>query len=165
MGKLGTKVKIAIFAGIFVFSLGGAAMAQHGHGPGGGSSGSSAQKGRPVQSVTVNGFKITLDIMDMSMHSSMQKAKGNPAMGEMDHAKGHAIMVTVQDTASKEIITDAKVSYTLIAPSGAKETGNLDWSGDHYGRGFNAQEKGSYQLQVKIETGGMERQAKFTHKI
>ncbi len=173
MGKFGKKMRISIFAGIFVFSLAGAAMAQHGHGHSGGSSDSGGQKGghsmpmmnRPVQSVTVDGYKVTLDIMDMSMHASMQKSKGNPAPGEMDHAKSHAIMVTVQDTASKEIIADAKVTYTLIAPSGAKETGNLDWSGDHYGRGFNPKEKGSYQLQVKIESGGMERQANFTQKI
>ncbi len=120
---------------------------------------------RPVQSVTVDGYKVTLDIMDMSMHASMQKSKGNPAPGEMDHAKSHAIMVTVQDTASKEIISDAKVTYTLIGPSGAKETGNLDWSGDHYGRGFNPQGKGSYQVQVMIESGGMNREAKFSYKL
>lgn len=171
MDKFGKKMRIAIFAGIFVLSMAGAAMAQHGHG--GGSSNSGGQMGghsmsmgnRPVQSVTVDGYKVTLDIMDMSMHASMQKSKGNPTPGEMDHAKSHAIMVTIQDTASKEIITDAKVTYTLIAPSGAKEMGNLDWSGDHYGRGFNPQGKGSYQLQVMIEGGGMNREAKFSYKL
>jgi hypothetical protein len=103
--------------------------------------------------------------MDMSMHASMQKMKGNPAPGEMDHAKSHAFMVVIQDTASKEIITDAKVNYTLISPSGAKETGKLDWSGDHYGRGFNPKEKGAYQVQLQIDSGGMEREARFSYNL
>ena len=140
--------------------------------PGGGSTSSSgggshsmSMKDRPVQSVTVDGYKITLDIMDMSMHTSMQTMKGNPAPGESDQVKSHAIMVVVQDTASKEIITDAKVNYTLVSPSGAKETGKLEWSGDHFGRGFNAKEKGGYQVQLQIESGGMEREAKFTYNL
>jgi hypothetical protein len=95
----------------------------------------------------------------------MQTMKGNPAPGESDHAKSHAIMVMIQDTASKEIITDAKVNYTLVSPSGAKETGKLDWSGDHFGRGFNPKEKGPYQVQLQIESGGMEREAEFTWKL
>ena len=182
MSKIGKKFGLFFLTGILVFSLGSVAIAQHGHGHGGmdmssqggmsshGSGGSShsmsmSMKDRPVQSVSVDGFKISLDIMDMSMHTSMQKMKGNPAPGESDQVKSHALMVVVQDTASKEIITDAKVNYTLISPSGTKETGKLDWSGDHYGRGFNPKEKGAYQLQLQIESGGMEREAKFTQTL
>ena len=167
-------------AGIFVFSLGSVAMAQHGQGHGGmdmSAHGSTSTQGsgshsmamsmkdRPVQSVSVDGFKISLDVMDMSMHTSMQKMKGNPAPGDSDVSKSHAIMVVIQDTASKEIITDAKVNYTLISPSGAKETGKLDWSGDHYGQSFNPKEKGAYQVQLNIENGGMEREAIFTNNL
>ena len=173
MSSIGKNFGLLFLTGLFVFSLGGVAMAQHGHGWSGGASSSGHQSGsghsmsmkdRPVQSVTVEGFKITLDIMDMSMHTSMQTNKGNP-VADADKAKTHAIMVVVQDTASKEIITDAKVNYTIVTPSGQKETGKLDWSGDHYGRGFNPQEKGTYQVNLQIESGGMERQAKFTQKI
>jgi len=74
-------------------------------------------------------------------------------------------MVMIQDTASKEIITDAKVSYTLISPSGREEVGKLEWSGDHYGRGFNAKGKGSYRVQLKIEGGGVEREAKLAYAL
>ncbi len=180
MSNIGEKFGLLFLAGIFVFTLGGVAMAQHGHSQGGmdmSSHGSTSTQGggshsmgmsmkdRPVQSVSVDGFKISLDVMDMSMHTSMQKMKGNPAPGEMDHAKSHAIMVMIQDTASKEIITDAKVNYTLISPSGAKETGKLDWSGDHYGRGFDAKEKGNYQVELTVDSGGMEREAKFAYKL
>ena len=54
---------------------------------------------------------------------------------------------------------DAKLIYTIISPSGGKETGKLDWSSDHYGRGYDDREKGVYQVQLKIESGGMERKA------
>lgn len=124
---------------------------------------SMSMKDRPVQSVSVDGFKISLDVMDMSMHTSMQKMKGNPAPGESDVAKSHAIMVMIQDTASKEIITDAKVQYALISPSGEKETGRLEWSGDHFGGSFSPKEKGTYRVQFMIESGGMERQAQFEY--
>jgi len=174
MSSIGKKLGLLFLAGIFGFGFAGIAMAQHGHGHGGGSkatqgSGSPSMgmsmKDRPVQSVSVDGFKISLDVMDMSMHTSMQKMKGNPAPGDSDVSKSHAIMVIIQDTASKEIITDAKVNYTLISPSGAKETGKLEWSGDHYGRGFNPKEKGAYQVQLQIDSGGMERGAKFVYEL
>ena len=176
MSRLNKNWGIYFLSGILVFGFANVAMAQHGHGSGHGGSGMSTHgsgggshsmpmMNRPVQSVTVDGYRVSLDIMDMSMHASMQKMKGNPAPGEMDHARSHAIMVMIEDTASKEIITDAKVTYTLLSPSGAKETGKLDWSGDHYGRGFDAKEKGSYQVQLKIEGGGMERGAKFAYQL
>lgn len=172
MLNIGKKAATYFLSGALAVSFGGIALAQHGHGHGGGSmpthggnSHSMSMKDRPVQAATVDGYKITLDIMDMSMHASMQKMKGNPAPGESDQVKSHAIMVVVQDTASKEIITDAKVNYTLVSPSGAKETGMLEWSGDHFGRGFNPKEKGPHRVQLKIENGGMEREAEFTWKL
>jgi hypothetical protein len=176
MSSMAKSIGVFFIMGALVFGFAGIAMAQHGHGSGhGGSSMSSPGSGggshsmpmmnRPVQSVTVDGYKVSLDIMDMSMHSSMQKMKGNPAPGDPDHAKSHAIMVMIQDTASKEIITDAKVSYTLISPSGWKEAGKLEWSGDHYGKGFDAKGKGSYQVQLKIEGGGMEKEANFAYQL
>lgn len=125
---------------------------------------SMSMKDRPVQSLTLDGYKVSLDIMDMSMHMSMPGMKMN-SMTDADHSKSHAFMVSIQDTASKEIISDAKINYTLTSPSGEKETGKLDWSGDHYERSFNAKEKGLYQVQLRIESGGMEREAKFTHNL
>jgi len=57
------------------------------------------------------------------------------------------------------------VQYTFIRPSGQKETGTLVWSGDHYGGGLSPKEKGIYQFQLMIESGGMEREAKFTYEL
>ena len=122
-----------------------------------------SMKNRPVQSVTVEGFKVTLDVMDMSMHTSMQNMKRNLLPNSFEYSKSHAIMVTVQDTASKEILSDAKVQYALISPSGEKETGRLEWSGDHFGGSFSPKEKGTYRVQFMIESGGMERQAQFEY--
>ena len=147
-------------------------MGQHGHDHG--SSSPAPQKGtspemakgtQPVQSMTVEGFKVTFEVMDMSMHMSMPGMKGNPQHGGSEHSQGHALMVKVQDTASKEIISDAKVQYALTTPSGSRETGQLEWSGDHYGGGFSPKEKGTYQLEIKIESGGMERVAKFVYEF
>ncbi len=180
-----TKVfGVAFLAGMFVMAGAGVAIAQHGHGGMGGmnmsgqggmdmsghgsssstqgSSSHMSMKDRPVQSNTVEGYKITLDVMDMNAHMNMQGMKGMTMKGA-DHEKSHEIMVTVQDTASREIISDAKVSYIILTPSGQKESGKLEWSGDYYGAGFSPKEKGNYQLQFVIESGGMERQAKFSY--
>jgi hypothetical protein len=154
-----------------VFGFYGTAMAQHGgHG---GSTSSSTEKGashsmpaasQAVQSATVEGYKITFEVMDMSAHMSMPGMKGETQHGASDHSKSHALMVKVQDTASKEIISDAKVQYALVRPSGEKETGKLAWSGDHYAGTFSPKEKGTYQVQLKIESGGMERDANFKYQ-
>jgi hypothetical protein len=74
-------------------------------------------------------------------------------------------MVTLQDTASKEIITDARVSFSILSPSGKKENGKMEWSGDHYAAGFSPREKGSYHVELKIESGGMEREAKLKYEF
>jgi hypothetical protein len=74
-------------------------------------------------------------------------------------------MVTLQDTASKEIIADARVSFSVLSPSGKKENGKMEWSGEHYGAGFSPREKGTYQVELKIESGGMEREAKLTYEF
>jgi hypothetical protein len=181
MKSMGKKAVIVFLAGIFGVFIAGAAMAQHGQGQGQsggsmqGSQGGHSMQGsqgshsmpmmmnRPVQVANVDGMKVTLDVMDMSLHTSMQNMKGNPMHG-VDHTQSHAIMLTVQDTASKEILSDAKVRYTLVTPSGEKETGTLAWSGDHFGGGFNPKVKGPYQIQFLIETGGMEREATFTYE-
>jgi len=114
------------------------------------------------QNVTVEGLKISFDVMRMEEH--MKHMKTSQGHGEGDHSKTHSFMITLQDTASKEIISDAKVQYTLSTPTGGKETGKLTWSGDNYGGGFSPKEKGTYQVQLKIESGGMEREAKFSYE-
>ncbi len=160
-----------ILSWFVVVFLASGAIAQHKHEQGSASA-PSTQKGQghemsmksgPVQSLTVEGYKITLEVMDMSAHMSMPGMKGS-SMDAAAHAKSHALMVTVQDTASKEIISDAKVQYILTTPTGAKENGKLEWSGDHYNGGFSPKEKGNYQIELKIESSGMERIAKFAYQ-
>jgi hypothetical protein len=156
---------------IAFFWLGGLAGAQHQHGhgtPAAPAGKMPATKEIPVsisaaKSVTVEGFKITFEVMSMGEH--MKHLKATPGHAEGDHAKTHSFMVTLQDTASKEIISDAKIQYLLSTPGGDKETGNLTWSGDHYGGGFSPKDKGTYQVQLKIESSGMERGAKFTYEF
>ena len=170
---MGKKFVLAFLASLVVTFLSGAAMAQHGgHGHGGpsptspkaGPSQEMPMKMRIAQAATIEGYQVTFEVMDMSTHMSMPGMKGNPQHGTSEHSQSHALMVKVQDTASKEIISDAKVGYTLISPSGEKETGTLEWSGDHYGGSFGPKEKGTYQVELKIESGGMEREAKFTYE-
>jgi len=166
--KMGT-FGLAIF--LTFFWLGGWAVAQHQHGHSAPATPSSKKPGAiessstklTTQNITVDGYKITFDVMSMEEH--MKHLKATQGHGAGDHSKTHSFMVTVQDTASKEIISDAKVQYLLSAPGGGKETGNLTWSGDHYGGGFTPKEKGIYQVQLKIEGGGMERGAKFTYEF
>ena len=166
------------FAFLFLFTMLAFAFspmttAQHGgHSHGGttapppqtGKSHDMGMKSSPAQTVTLEGFKISLEVMDMSAHMSMPGMKGSPQHGE-SHSQSHVLMVTLQDTASKEIITDARVSFSILSPSGKNENGKMEWSGDHYGAGFSPQEKGLYQIQLKIESGGMEREAKLTYEF
>ncbi len=158
--------------GTLVLGFAGIAMAQHGQGSGhggkstsshgsGGSSHSMAMKDRPVQSLTVEGFKVTLDVMTSEDHAKMAKDHGSSHGGA--HDKSHHFMMTIQDAASKEIISDAKVSFTVQTASGEKETGKLSWMGDHYGGDIELKGKGEYQVQFLIESGGMEREAKFSY--
>ena len=176
MDRIVKKIGIVFLAAILGVFSAGLAMAQHGgHGHGApasasmgdmshGGGHSMAMKDRFVQSASVDGYKITLDVMDMSMHMAMPGMKGN-SMPDADHSKSHVLMVTVQDAASKEILSDAKIQYTLVSPSGKQESGKLEWSGDHFGAGFSPKEKGAYQVQLMVESGGMEREAKFSLKL
>ena len=163
----------SFFFVLLSFNIFGMAMAQHGGHSHGGTTGPSPQTGKsqgmgmkssPAQSVTVEGFKVSLEVMDMSAHMNMPGMKGSPQHGE-SHSQGHAMMVTLQDTASKEIITDARVSFSILSPSGKKENGKMEWSGGHYGAGFSPREKGTYQVELKIESGGMEREAKLSYEF
>jgi len=156
-------------SGFLMIFFGGAALAQHQHDHGATPKPAtkplekSAEKAS-IQSVTVEGLKVSLQVMDMTAHMNMPGMKGASQHGA-GHSQSHALMVTLQDTASKEIISDAQVSFSILGPSGKKENGKLDWSGDHYGAGFSPQEKGLYQIQLKIEGGGMEREAKLSYEL
>ena len=170
MPSRGNKLTIIILMGFFGVAYAGVAIAQHGHDHGR-SGAAPSQKTTPreeagskgkAQSVNAEGLKVTLEVMSMGEH--MKHAAKGGSHGDADHAKSHSIMVTIQDKASREIISDAKVQYTLTSPSGGKETGKLEWSGDHYAGGFSPKEKGAYQVQLRIEGGGMEREATFTYE-
>lgn len=161
------RLTLLLLSGFVAIFLSGAALAQHQHDHGGTSqpsakpAGKSPEKGN-IQSTIVEGLKVTFEVMSMGEHTKHAQGGGH---SQTEHSKSHTIMVTLQDTLSKEIISDGKVQYGLIAPSGTKETGKLEWSGDHYGGGFSPKEKGTYQLEVKVESGGMERVAKFAYEF
>ena len=168
---MGKKLLPGFLSIAFILGFAGIAAAQHQHGhgspmPAAPQKDSSQEMGtQPVQAMTVEGFKVSFEVMDMSMHMSMPGMKGSTQHGASEHPQSHAMMVKVQDTASKEIISDAKVQYTLTRPSGEKETGKLIWSGDHYGAGFSPKEKGTYRFQLMVEGGGMEREAGFRYEF
>jgi len=165
------RLVLVFLSGVMLIFFSGAAVAQHSHDHGAPSKAvpkkAAPQEARgksSAQTLNVEGLKIMFEVMKMDEHMQhIQTAKGE-SHRDADHAKSHSIMVTMQDTASKEIISDAKVQYTLTRPSGGKESGKLDWSGDHYGGGFSPKEKGAYQVQLRIEGGGMEREATFTYE-
>ncbi len=156
-------IMIVMGAFIMLYST-GVAMAQHGHG----GHSSPPKKSAPVvapkaiPSATVEGWKISMEVMNMEEH--MKHLKGSSGHGAAHHAQSHSLMVTIQDMFSKEIISDAKVNFTILSPSGKKESGAMEWSGDHYGGGFSPREKGKYQVHLLMDHGGLQREAKFTHE-
>jgi hypothetical protein len=164
------KFHFFLLSAVLVFGFSATALAQHGHGHGestppaktGAGKDSGAKGKQDVQSKSVEGLKISLQVMSMSEH--MQHAQKGSAHGDADHSKTHTLMVTLQDEFSKEILADAKIRYTVVAPSGQKETGQLTWFGDSYSAGFSPKEKGPYQIQLKVESGGAERDTNFTYR-
>lgn len=156
--KTGT-ILLSVF--VAFFWLGPFAEAQHQHGHG-----SPPAKGAPaspkgVQTATIEGLKITFEVMSMEEHMKhLQTARGH---GEGDHSQTHSFMVTLQDTISKEIISNAHVEYRVSTPRGESRKGKLTWSGDHYGGGFTPKEKGVYQIRLEIKSEGMERKAAFRY--
>ncbi len=169
---MGKKVILVLLSGFLSVFFSGVAMAQHSHQHGSPSpSTSSMDSSHPmpmgkqaVQSTIAEGWKIGFEVMSMEAHMAMPGMKGHSQHSASASSPSHSLMVTIQDTASKEIISDAKVAYTILSPSEKKEKGKLEWSGDHYGGDFNPTERGKYQVQVTIESGGMEREAKFTYE-
>jgi hypothetical protein len=158
-----------VFTGLVVLCLSANGWAQHGHshgapaaGTGTGAKDSTQAKGA-VQTVTLEGLKISLEVMNMGDHMKHTGKGGTHT--EADHSKSHSLMVTIQEVASKEIISDAKVSFVISAPSGKKESGKLTWSGDHYGAGADLKEKGKYQVQLRMDSGGTGREANFTYEM
>jgi len=169
---MGRRVVLVFLSGFLVVFFPGIALAQHSHGHGGPSSSTSRMGSsheipmakQAVQSTIAEGWKIGFEVMSMEAHMAMPGMKGHSQHSATSSSPSHSIMVTIQDTSSKEIISDAKVMYTILSPSAKKETGKLEWSGEHYGVGFNPNEKGQFQVQLMIEGGGMEREAKFTYE-
>jgi len=169
---MGKKVILVLLSGFLSVFFSGVALAQHSHGHGGPSpSTSSMDSSHPmpmgkqaVQSTMAEGWKIGFEVMSMEAHMAMPGMKGHSQHSASASSPSHSLMVTIQDTASKEIISDAKVAYTILSPSEKKETGKLEWSGDHYGANFSPKEKGAYRVQIMIESGGMEREAKFQYE-
>ena len=164
------RLVLVFLSGVMLIFFSGAAVAQHGHDHGAPSKAApkkAASKEARVKSsartLNVEGLMIAFEVMAMDEHMKHLSGRSG-GHGEPDHSKSHSIMVTIQDTASREIISDAKVIFSVSSPSGAKESGKLDWSGDHYGGGFSPKEKGAYQVQLRIEGGGMEREATFTYE-
>jgi hypothetical protein len=167
-----TKMKMLVLSTLFAFFCGGGwalAQHQHGHGtpPASADKKAASQTTPPSksnsQSIMVEGMKITFEVMSMEEH--MQHLKTTQGHGQGDHSQTHSFMVTMQDIASKEILSDAKVQFTISSPQGGKETGKLTWSGDYYGGGFSPKDKGTYQIQLKIESNGMEREANFSYEL
>lgn len=167
---MGKKIILSLLTGLWAVFYLGIAAAQHSghdHGKPAPTTPQITQPGKQtekqsVQSVTVEGLKVSLDVMSMGEH--MKHLAASKGHSEGQHSQTHSLMVTMQDVFSKEIISMAKVQFVLQSPSGKKESGILEWSGDHFGGGFSPKGKGTYQVLLKIEAGGMEREAKFTYE-
>ncbi len=155
---------------LFVFGT-GVAWAQHGHGAGtaapSGSAGmmshTMSMAARPVQSATVDGLKLSVDVMGMEMHAPMQKMKGSPLPDTFDQTKSMAIMVMIESAQPPKTVKDADVAVTVVSPAGKTESEKAHWYGDHYGVSFEPEEVGTYRILVTAVSNGIKREAEFTH--
>jgi hypothetical protein len=167
------KKWFVVFGFLFVFGI-GEALAQNGHDHGAGAAAPSGNAGmmshhnmsmaaRPVQSITVDGLKISADVMGMGMHVQMQTMKGFPLPGTFDRTVSQAIMVMIEAADTKRVVKDAEVTVTVIGPMGETTTGKAPWYGDHYGASFSSDEDGTYRILVAAVGNGVKREAEFKH--
>ncbi|MDA8124211.1 MAG: hypothetical protein M0009_03365 [Deltaproteobacteria bacterium] len=171
---MAVKKWFVVFGVLFVFGI-GEALAQHGHDHGAAAAAPAGNAGmmmphqmpltavRSLQSATVDGLKISVDIMGMGMHAHMQEMKGTPLPATFDRSKGQAIMVTIEAADTKKVVKDAEVTVTVIGPKGETTTGKAPWYGDHYGASFGSDEDGTYRIVVAAVSNGVKREAEFKH--
>lgn len=161
---------VVVLAASVILSY-GMAFAQHNHDHGAAPAAKMEHQGmshqmsmadRPVQTAEIQGMRVSLDVMDMRMHVHMQGMKGNPVPDTYDAKQSQAIMVMIKSLASKETIKDAKVTITIVSPTGKQKTSKAPWCGDHYGESFSPSEKGTYRIVIKVE--GQEGKGQTTFK-
>ncbi len=173
MSNLVKKMELVIVVAAAMFLWSGVAVAQHSHNHGAAAAATSESQGmspsmsmadRPVQTATVGGMKVTLDVMDMGMHVHMQGMKGNPVPDTYDSKQSQAIMVMINAVPSKEIIKDTTVTITTISPAGKKKTDKAPWCGDHYGASFSPSANGTYKIIVHVDGREGKGEATFKYK-
>ncbi|MFA5180497.1 MAG: hypothetical protein WC405_04195 [Syntrophales bacterium] len=173
MSNLGKKMELVIVLTASMILWSGVAVAQHGHNHGAAPAATSENQDmshnmsmadRPVQTATVGGMKVTLDVMDMGMHVHMQGMKGNPVPDTYDSKQSQAIMVMINAVASKEIVKDATVTVTIVSPTGKKKTDKAPWYGDHYGASFSPSAQGTYKIIVHVDGHEGKGETTFNYK-
>jgi hypothetical protein len=77
----------------------------------------------------------------------------------------HHVMIEIVDPQNGYNISDAMVELKTISPSGKESTVELDPMMAQYGGNLNFNEKGNYQMNISINTGGRSNLTPFTYTV
>ncbi len=148
------------------------AVAQHaGHqapAPGGGEKKIDALPGKDTSSTRtflLEGFKASFSIMDMAAHKKMLKEMKMKV--EINPQATHNIAVTLTDTRTNQVISEAVVKMKVISPKGKEEVKLLDYTigMNQYAGNFILSDKGRYQILILFKSGDKKRAMGFYYLL
>lgn len=129
------------------------------------------------ESVTVDGLKISWEIMSMDeamkvMGKDMMGKEGQKeemkGMGDMGKMASHHVSVQIVDAATAKEVKDAKVIATSFAPNGDEEKKVLYTmvieGKNHYMEDFTFNQKGEYKIQLLIRRAGKDIKYNFDYE-
>lgn len=129
------------------------------------------------EGATVDGLKISWEIMTMDeamkvmgkeMTGKSGEMKGMGGHGDMGKMASHHISVQLVEAATGKEVKDAKVIATSFAPNGDEEKKVLYTmvieGKNHYMEDFTFSQKGEYKVQLLIRRGGKETKYSFDYE-
>jgi hypothetical protein len=113
----------------------------------------------------LEGFKTSFSIVALAEHKKMLKDMKMKI--EVDPQATHNIALTLTDTRTNQMVSDAIVKMKVINPQGKDQIKLLDFTPamNQYAGDFNLSDKGRYQILIIFKSGGMKRAAGFYYSL
>ena len=113
----------------------------------------------------LEGFKTSFSIVALAEHKKMLKDMKMKI--EVDPQATHNIALTLTDTRTNQMVSDAIVKMKVINPQGKDQIKLLDFTPamNQYAGDFNLSDKGRYQILILFKSSGMKRAAGFYYNL
>jgi len=101
-------------------------------------------------------------LMDMKAQMEKAMSSGMKMEGAM---KSHHLAFSLTDPKTKKAVTEGNGTVTVIGPDKKEEMSDFMVMKGHFGADVNLPKPGKYTFKVKIESGGKNGSAKFSHEV